>query len=737
MFKYFVFAFLLGTQLVLAQDATIFKPDSIKKQLVAVKINNSIKIDGNLSENEWQLATPYSDFTEIDPHQGAKPKQQTFARVLYNQHHLFVGVFSKDSLGKKATRVINFKRDFEVRSSDFMGLVFDGFNDERNCMVFTTNPYGVQRDFLSFDATYLDLDWDGLWKVRTSRTDSGWVAEYAIPWKTLRYSMTNDSLQTWGFNINRGRRVTNENYAMSPFPRSFSVLRMDYAGKLTHLKPPPPTTNIRIQPYFLVSNERYKPLENGLANATKPKIGGELKWAINSTSVLDLTFNTDFAQADADRQVNNVSRFSVFFPERRQFFLENASLFGIGIGPNSDMSGGNMRIQPFFSRKIGLDDSGNPIPIDAGARFVHRSLKTNYGGMYIRQRESGDLSATNFFVGRFSQNFGKQNRIGGLLTVKQNDVNTNILSTADGFFRFNEANSMTWLASTSTDSKTSQSGFSGAFQYYYATNQVKIWWTESVVTKNYNPEVGFVSRNDVIGTTPGLFWYNRGNWIPFKKIFRSFEPGFSTDIYHQASTGKLIERSIMLNPIWFMLQSGGFIGYVITPTFQYLDSPFVPLGVSIGEGKYNYTRHTLFWGSDGSKKLSITLQGDYGSYFDGKLNSTDINLKFSPIPHIAMTARFNRNNFKEVGVENTNKTVDLLAIEGRFALNPRLQLIGFYQRNTDTKANNYNIRLSWEYQPLSFIYIVLNKRSFQSATQPNQTNNEDRLIAKISYLHQF
>ena len=713
----------------------MFKPDSVKKTIEAVKINSHLKIDGVLKDNEWKLPKAYNDFVEIDPHQGQKPKQMTEVKVLFNHQFLYVGVFSKDSLGKKSVRAVDFKRDFNNRVSDYIGLTIDGFNDERNCMVFTTNPYGVQRDFLSFDATYADMDWDGLWRVRTSRTDSGWVAEYAIPWKTLRYSKSTDSLQSWGFNINRGRRMTNESYAFSPFPRSINVLRMDYAGKLTHLQPPPPSTNVRFQPFFLSSYDRYRNLEN--ANQTSYKVGGEIKWAINSTSVLDVTFNTDFAQADADRQVNNVSRFSVFFPERRQFFLENASLFGVGINQAGDMSGGTMRIQPFFSRKIGLDDNGNPIPIDVGARFVHRSIKSNYGAMYIRQRENGITPATDFFIGRFSQNFGKQNRIGGLLTMKQNALNTNILGTIDGFFRFQDKQSLTWMMTTSHDTKTNNTGLAAAAQYFYTTNQWKLWWTESVVTKNFNPEMGFVSRNDVIGTTPGIFWYNRGSWIPFKKLIRSFEPGVLVEYYHQASTGKLIENSIAINPIWFMLQTGGYLGYIYTPTFQYLTESFSPLGVTIKAGKYNYARHSFMWGSDGSKKLSFIWTGDYGNYFNGKLNSTDFNLKFAPIPHISINARFNRNNFIGVGENQANKTVDLFAFEGRFALNPRLQLISFYQRNTDSKANNYNIRLSWEYQPLSFIYIVFNKREFQSLTQPNLRSQEDHIITKISYLKQF
>lgn len=719
------------------QDATIFKPSGNKTTYKATKINTNLKIDGNLKDTEWQLAQPFREFIEVDPHQGAKPKQQTEFRVLYNSQYLYLGAFSGDSSGRKGIRVVDFKRDFNTRTSDYFGMAFDGFRDERNCMVFTTNPHGVQRDFLSFDANFIDLDWDGLWRVRTSRTDSGWTAEFAIPWKTLRYPKTTDSTQTWGFNINRARRASNEHYAFSLFPRSFNVLRMDYAGLLTNLQPPPPSTNIRIQPYFLTSFDSYRNISGKEPQQTNSKLGGEVKWAINSNSVLDLTFNTDFAQADADRQVNNVTRFSVFFPERRQFFLENASLFGTSIGPANDMSGGTMRIQPFFSRQIGLDASGNPIPIDAGARFVHRSLKSNYGVMYIRQREMNAFPATNFFIGKYSQNFGKQNRIGGLMTVKQNGLNTNILGTMDGFFRVNEAHSVNWMASQSHDTQTKTNGFAGAAQYFYSNNQWKIWWTQSVVTKNYNPEVGFVSRNDVIGTTPGIFWFNRGKWLPFKKVLRSYEPSLLVEFYNQASTGKLIERSYGLSPFWFMLQSGGFIGHIYTPTFQNLTDNFVPLGVVIGKGEYRYARHSFYWGSDGSKKISFSWLGEYGKYFNGKLNTTDFKVLLAPIPHISITGRFNRNHFIKVGENKTEKTVDLLAFEGRFALNPRLQLIGFYQRNTDSKANNYNIRLSWEYQPLSFIYIVFNKREFQSISTPELRSNEDHVIGKISYLRQF
>lgn len=717
-----------------AQDANFFKPDSVKKEFIAVKITGALKIDGILNEPEWQQAIPNRSFVQIEPKQGESPNFETEIRVLYNNQFLYFSFNCFDSLGKKAIRATDFRRDFGIRSHDHVAISLDGFNDSRNAMAFMANPYGVQRDLLVFDDILTDLDWDGLWKVRTTRNDNGWIAEIAIPWQTLRYPKKKDSVESWGFNAYRTRRMSNEIDAFSAYPRNVTFTRMNYAGVLKNLNPPPPKPNIRIQPYILGSYDHYK----NFPASTEPednnfRAGGDVKWAISPNSILDLTFNTDFAQADADRQVNNVTRFSVFFPERRQFFLENASLFGVGVRPLDDASGGTMRIQPFFSRRIGLDDYGNPIPLDAGGRFVYRSSKRNAGVMMMRQRKSITTPGTNFFVGRVSENFGKQNRVGGLMTIKNNSDGTNVVSAIDGFFRMGQSHSLnTMFIHSNTGSKN---GFAGYAQYYYTTNGVKIWWTQTVVTQNFDPALGFVSRSDIIGTTPGIFFYYRGKKYPFTKWLRAFEPGVFPEFYHQASTGKLIERQLTMNPIWFNFKNGGYFGYIITPTYQLLTEPFVPLGIFIAEGKYNYLRHQFYYSSDQSRVIGLNLNTSYGSYFDGKLNSGSVSLNFAPSPHFYLQGQFNRNYFKNVGDPATNKKVDLYTISGRLALNPRLQLIGFYQKNSENDQSNYNIRLSWEYQPLSYVYIVFNRRGFDNTQMKRQT--EDHVILKISYLKQL
>jgi hypothetical protein len=734
--KIFFFLLLISSGYSYAQDLRIYQSDSIKKTLEAVKINVSLKIDGVLNENEWNLAKPFDDYKEVSPVQGGKPKHYTNTKILFNDQFLYVGVFAKDSLGKKGLRVTTLKRDFNPSESDNVLLLIDGFNDKRNSMCFSANAFGAQRDYLTFDANNFDYDWDGLWKVKTNRTDSGWYAEFAIPWKTLRYSKSDSTNNQFGFNILRRYLRTNEFITLSEFPLSFGPFRMDFAGFLKNVQPPKPTTNFRIQPYVLTSQANNKNIDDKKTIENNIKLGGDIKWAINSNNILDVTLNTDFAQADVDRQVNNLSRFSVFFPERRQFFLENASLFGAGIAAIGNSNGGKVTIQPFFSRNIGLSEDGNPIPIDAGTRFVHRSVKHNYGAMFIKQGKFDSLPSQNFFVGRYSYNFGEQNRIGGIFTTKNEKGNNNVTAAIDGFLRYKDSHSFNWLLSTTNDSKTKTKGFSAAFEYFYQIDNLLVWWTESAITKDYNPALGFLSRNNVIGSTPG-FTYTQRKHLPLKKIIRTYDPGLALEIYHDLNTKIVTEKLIAITPLSFSFQDGGFLSYIITPTYENLTESFFPQDIEIGAGKYNFTRQNITYTSDPSKKISFGLIGEFGKYYNGNLNTYDLKVNVAPIPQIAFSVNYISNNFKKVGELNEDKKVDLVLVETRLAVNPQLQLTGFYQRNTSTKDENYNIRLSWEYLPLSFVNIIFNKSGFQNNLRPTERSAESNMIMKVSLLKQL
>ncbi|WP_422349885.1 DUF5916 domain-containing protein [Flagellimonas sp.] len=714
---------LLGLSL---KAQTEFAPAKDKLHVPAKSIATYLNIDGNLDETEWASAPVLSNFIQVEPNQGEPSKFKTTVRVLYNEKYLYVGAFCQDPDGKKGIRVPDLARDFSFLSNDTFAVGIDGFLDERNSVTLAVNPYGSQKDYLSFDDTFFDAKWNGLWTVRTKITTEGWFAEFQIPWKTLRYGTTQGTDSQWGINFVRQRRKSNEISAWSPYPRAYGFNRSEYFGLLTQIKPPKPTTNFRINPYVLSKYTESGSNGNTQASETEYIMGGEIKWALSTNTLLDITANTDFAQAEADRQVNNISRFSVFFPERRQFFLENASLFGAGL--YSDTGGsGNLSIIPFFSRRIGLDENGTPKTIEAGLRLVHQSPKESFGVMGIKEEDAYNL------VGRYVKNFGKQNRLGAIATTKIQD-NNNAVAGVDGFFRMGNAHSLGFMALSSLDMDGDDAHFGGYLQYRYDTNQVNAWWTQSYLDKNFNPELGFTSRSDVIATSPGIIANIRGPKLPFKKLLRAYRPRIIGNLYHQASTGAFLERELTISPFWLEAQNGGYLSFSTSFVEQKLNAPLQLLNVEIIPDSYSYNRYSIALGTDPSSKFSTELRHTFGKFYDGELRTWNASLSAIPIPHIFLKGSINSDKFTGLGSTSSSGTVDLLTLESRVYINPRLSLSGLYQRNTQNDSDFYNIRFAWEYNPLSYVYIVFN--SNQNKLE-SDTIFERQAIIKLSFLKQF
>ena len=705
-------------------------PGPKKKNFSATFTTNKISIDGTLDEPDWEKAKMATSFTQIQPQTGSKAHFITEVKSLYTENALFFGIICYDSVGKNRLKAPDLKRDFNFQNHDLVGITIDGFNDERNSITFFVNPYGAQRDYLSFDDTYFDVDWNGVWKVRTTRTDTHWIAEFEIPWKTLRYKLSETDTPFFGINFQRAQRTSNERSAWSFYPRSVGFNRMEYAGKMSGFTPPRPRANILVNPYSLVTDNA-----DGSAEI---KAGGEAKWVITPNLVLDATVNTDFAQADVDQPVNNTTRFSVLFPEKRQFFLENASLFGAGISGGGGMNG-NVSLIPFFSRRIGLDANSRPIPIDYGGRVVYRSNKRNFGAMILKQQETDSIAGQKYFVGRYSENMGKTNRIGAIVTGKSTDaimtVNSRFDYTAaiDGFFRLNAHHSINSMFSLSGDNAGNDMGRAGYFQYEYNSDRINAWWASTLISANFDPKSGFISRKDVIATTTGIQLSLREKWLPFRQFIRDYEPGLHAELYHEASTGNILEQKVSFTPLSFNFTKGGKTGVSYFYHYQNIAGEFTPVGIAIGAGKYTYNRYQVYYASDGSQKIAYDLSYETGGYFNGRLNTLDTSLAYSPIPYISLGAGVTMNDFKQAGSAKENKTVNLYSFDSRFALNPRLQLTFLYQRNSLDKSNLYNARFSWEYKPLSFVYLVFNSRGYGLMERTKGHN----AIVKISFLKQF
>lgn len=711
-----------------------FPPPLTPPKIKAFKANGVITVDGRLDESDWNHAEPVTDFFRQEPVQGGTIKNPTEVRILFDDKNIYFGVFAKDSMGIEGVRMTDLSRDFDGRNNDVFGIQIDAQNTKQYAVSFQTTPYGNQQDVQNFNDTNRDEDWNALWRVRTQRTHEGYFAEFAIPFKSIRYDKPIKGKQVkWGVTFFRLARKDFEKTVFPAIPQSFSENRMIYAAKLTGLEVPPPSANIRIEPYALYQYDESKAGNALVDKLNNPKVGGDVKWAISPNTVLDLTINTDFAQADVDQAVNNLERFNIFFPERRQFFLENS---GIWAGSSSSF------VRPFFSRTIGLSNSFNaaPAPLDAGARYTNRNENRTLAALAVRQRETDDSPGATFGVARYTKNYGKENNVGAMVTYRRDDsflelnlgASDNTTITIDGLIRPKSELSITYLLSTSMDSGTNTTGYAGQFFVGNTSNKSYLGYANNFVSKDYSPEMGFVSQNDVMYHSPGGYAILRPKGLPF---IRRWDPGAFFNYYHDFEDfGNFQQSSIYIFPIFAWFKDNSFIEASLTPTWQNINFDFAPLGLQIGEGRYGYTRYTLRYNSDRSKKFSGSIRYNFGNFYNGVRNSVTTGLRYAPIPHVAMNVDYEHNNINGVGILAEDLNTDLFTASLRLALNPRVQLSTFYQYNSFDEQGRWNIRFSWEYMPLSFIYIVFNDTQtdlFDPVLRSTQT------ISKITFLKQF
>jgi hypothetical protein len=677
----------------LAQPA--FPPPTVPRQLAASRALGPIVVDGTLDDAGWAGAAVAGSFVQAEPRQGEPAAEPTEVRVLFDDRHLYVGVVCVDSRGDDDLRVRDLRRDFDDTTDDFFGVAIDGVRDGRSAMVFRVNPHGALRDQQTVDGGLADVDFDAMWTARTSRSTRGWTAEIAIPWSTLRYRAGSD---TWNINFQRVSRRANESSGWSPWPRVMLPFRMDYAGVLTGIQPPPPSRNLRLQPSVVGDASRTGGPDD--ARRQTAEAGLDLKWAMTPSTVVDVTINPDFGQTDVDRQVVNLTRFSVFFPERRQFFLENRGVFFTGNGS---------RFEPFFSRRIGLDALGDPIPIRAGARLTQRTANQAFGVLAVSQGGAG--TASEFGVLRYARNFGGQNRVGGLLAARHDrNGDTNIVGGVDGFYR---PTATSFIRGTLTRSATSGPGGEGLGGFIWLANDTNwgyVGYISELVTRGYDARTGFVVRNDYVRISPAATFDWRPAWRP--GFVRRFQPGFTFEHFVDARTGAAQEGLVSIRPFTVQLQNGGLLQYVVQPNWQRPRLPFHPVpGVEIAPGRYDYLRHAITVQSDPSAKVALRLEGGLGGYFDGRLRTWRTVLQATPDPRIAASVDYTLTRLFDVGINRASVTTHLLGVESRLAASPRLQLVTFAQWNTAGRQLAINARLSWEYRPLSYVTIVYNDRS--------------------------
>jgi hypothetical protein len=708
-----------------------FPPPEVAPVVRAVRASGEIRIDGRLDEAAWRTAPVTSDFFRKEPRQGGPVRYPTAVRLLYDDRNLYVGAFCADSVGLDGIRIQDLRRDFVWGENDIFGISLDPQNLKQYCVAFQTTPHANQRDLQTFNGDQIDTGWNTLWKVRTQKSDTGFFAEFAIPFKSLRYEVPPDSAAVnWGVTFVRYARRDVEESVFPAIPQSFTPYRMTYAARLAGLQLPPPAANVRIEPYTLYQFDESR--SNGeLRTDNQVKVGGDIKWAVDPRTVVDLTVNTDFAQAEVDRAVNNLERFNIFFPEQRQFFLENSGLWAGSSGRD---------IRPFFSRRIGLQGEFNaqPAPIDVGLRYTQRDESKALAGLLVRQRETESSSAANFAVLRYLKNYSRENNVGLMLTHRNDaayaelglDARNNSTLTVDGLIRPNSQWTISYLASASRDYESGTTGLAGKFFAGNNSNNFYYGWLSGLISDNYNPDMGFVFQKNALWHNPGGYWVWRPKKLPW---IRRWDPGMFANYYHDANQpGNFQQASLYIFPVYIFFQDGSFLEYAITPTWQNINFDFAPLGLDIARDNYYYVRQSVRFNTDRSSRLSWWGQLNWGNFYDGRRLTTVAGGRYAPLPYIALSATYEYNDLREIGPTDEDLETHLVTGNLRLAANPRLQLSIFYQYNSFDGSGRWNVRGSWEFQPLSFVYLVFNDSQFDELDVQNRS-----AISKVSYVRQF
>jgi hypothetical protein len=705
----------------------------------AVRVVERPSIDGDLSDPVWASAPLIDRFVQQEPNEGAPATERTEIRVLYAGNSLFIAMKAFDSQPDQVIATEMRRDSNRILDEDNFQIILDTFMDSRSAYMFVVNPLGAQLDQQVFDeggrdrrgsALAVNRDWDGVWSVSARRTSDGWVAEIEIPMVTIRFP--DQSPQSWGVNFMRDIRRKNEQVFWAPIPREFSLTRVSLAGSLTGLQDLDRGHDLRVKPYLTGGGRRR--LQSGVSNnSTTGDIGLDVKYGVTPSLNLDLTVNTDFAQAEVDNEQVNLTRFALFFPEKRDFFLENANQFAVGT-PNSTGRIADL----FFSRRIGLTATGQPVPILGGARLTGKVGANNIAIMDIHTDDAFGNPGDNFLVARYSRDVLGRSQIGALVinrqaesggdpTRKYNrtfaaDINLNPTSavTIDGF-----------LATTRSPG-VDDGDIAGHIRAGWLDQRYRFYAEYEDFGENFNPEVGFVPRVDMRRSKVHLEFNPR----PTHLGIRMMEP-MTNYTYITDQTGRMVSTQ------WhFMVgtrfTNGAYLNLWHNRYFERIDSPFRVGGVQVPIGDYNFHDYQVSFSGDPSRRLTYRLSYEPQTFYGGDRTDVSANVSLRVTSQFATSASFARN---DVDLPNGSFKADIASFRLDYAFSPTISLRTLTQHNSLTDQWSTSARLRWIFRPGSDIYVVYDevRRDVPNTVDPLliDKNRDRQLLVKMTYLFSF
>jgi len=674
------------------------------------KTDEKIILDGEMTENAWKESDVASNFTQYFPTDSALAEAGTEVRVTYDDQNIYI--FAKMDEAREGKFVTtSLRRDYRGGASDGITLVFDTFHDKTNAFIFGVNPYNVQREALVSNGgdnhNDFDLSWDNKWRAKTKISKGFWTAEIAIPFKTLRFK---NGVDTWNMNFYRIDTRYNERSSWTPIPRNFQMFSLAYSQELKWDEPLKKTgPNISLIPY--VTGGLSKDQENAGDLIKKGDIGLDAKIGITPGLNLDLTVNPDFSQVEVDEQVTNLSRFEIFFPEKRQFFLENQDLFSnFGFG----------RIRPFFSRRIGIvADTANNQNIQNriiyGARLsgkITRNLRMGILNMQAAKDTDIGLPSINYSVAVLQQKVFKRSSISAFFVNKQNfasNTETDSLAYNRAFgLEYNLAsNDSKWTGKAfyhrSFNPFHQDDNFAHGLSLNYNKRSYSLEWMHEWVGENYDAQVGFVPRHGYFRINPQVTF----RFYPSSSLINNHGPRFEASYFWSKTDGELDHELKFDYDLSFT--SGARLSFNITQNFTYLTDSFDPTNTDGAKlpaaTDYTYYDYRLSFNSNERRAFFFRINHFGGQYFNGERYGISGTMTYRAQPYALISLNYNYN---KILLPDPYSDADLILLGPKLDItfSRSLFLTTFFQFNNQSENVNINARLQWRFKPVSDIFLV-------------------------------
>lgn len=702
-----LFAVLYFSTIGFSQTPVLDNDTQIRPTAVAVPIETDPMIDGNILKDEvWQKIKPFGGLLQSQPNYGQMASERTEIRIAYTEHTFYLAVVCYDS-DPDGLVVSDARRDALLDNTDAFLFIVDTYKDNQNGFIFGTNSLGVEYDAQVDNEGQgnqntnrqqggtiggFNLNWDGSWKVRTSVHDEGWSAEFAIPLRTIRFQPGKD----WGINFRRNIRKTNEIVYWSPMPIGFNLNRLSLAGTLTGLNLKTPR-NLKVIPYVLGQMAKDYEANDPKAKFT-PEVGGDIKFSITPSLTLDLTYNTDFAQVEVDEQQVNLDRFNLFFPEKRPFFLENAGLFSVGSPGEVDL---------FFSRRIGIGDDGNIVPIIGGARLSGKLDRTNVGllTMFTDEVEDAGIQKNNFTVARVNHEFKGRSALGAAFINRSGigvDDDFNSTIALDGKLGLGRKARMTGFYARTNGPMDTINEHSFRLKTDYIWNSWEIGGGYTEVGEGFNPEVGFLQRSAFRKPEARILYHYRPK--NENSVILELRPHISYNSFWNFEGFQETSYTHIDNHWEF--KSGMEIHTGLNLTTEGVLDPFeISDGVTVLPGTYRHSESQLVFFTNKSNPVSVNIRSVIGGSFGGKRYQQSATLS------VRLGDKFNSdfiylyNNYQlPVG----DFTANIFRSQMTYSFRPNLYVQSLVQNNSANELWAVNLRLGWLQRANTGLFVVYN-----------------------------